>query len=73
MKCRIYINRHTIAANKKHGESEPPIAVRTYKGVEYAQDMVLTGEWRLKYDAPNAICSGATVWLEGKREDVKIC
>lgn len=74
LKTRIYINRHRIAYNKKHPDADPkpPICIRTSKGVEYANAVQLGFDWELKYDPENAICSGATVWLEGTRDGVMI-
>ena len=67
MKARIYVNRHRVARNKKEGRNDPVIAIRTYKGVHYVHEAVLGGgEWTIRQDFKNPICSGATVWLEGE-------
>jgi len=72
MKTRIYVNRHKIASNKKTRAKEPPISIRTYKETRYANQIELNNTWTLKYDPENALCSGATVWLEGEHTDVRI-
>ena len=72
MKARIYINRHKVNKIKKTGKDEPCIAVKTYKGVDYAKQVHLSGLWILKQDFENAHCSGATIWLEGDRNNCVI-
>ena len=72
MKTTIYINRHKVKSNKKYGNDEPCIAIRNYKGVQYAKQVHLTGLWTLKQDFDNPYCSGATIWLEGNYEDCEI-
>ena len=70
--CRIYINKHIIASNKKNGAYDPPITLKTTKGVERVYEVVLHGKWTLGYNPDKPICSGASVWLEGYRENVEI-
>ena len=70
MKARIYINRHRVAANRRHGRDDPCIAVRTYRGVTYARRLELKGAWVLKQEFSKPICPGATIWLEGDTEDI---
>ena len=72
MIARIIVNRHTVAANTKTGLNEPCISVRTSRDVEYAREIELHGTWILKQDFENSPCSGARIWLEGKREDLVI-
>ena len=73
MKATIIVNRRVLARNQKTGEREPAISIRTYKGVEYAKEIQLTGDsWRLIQDDDKPICSGARVWIVGKRENLKI-
>ena len=74
MRAQIYINRHTILANKKAslaGEftDDPAIAVRTYLGVIYCKSVEFPPSSNpvLIQDAKNPICSGATVWIEVER------
>lgn len=80
MKAEIYINRHHIAHNKKLKQENPElsfnelpikpvIAVRTYKGVEYAHAIYID-KGVLVYDPDNARCSGATAWIEAQRKDL---
>lgn len=78
MLARVYINRHKIQANKKASKNsnsiidDPAIAIKTYKGVEYAKEVEFKGKVRLVQDAENAICSGATIWLETDYDNITI-
>lgn len=71
MKATIYINRHVVAANKKHGENNPAISINTYKSVEYAHKIALSNAVLIQdMDAPR--CSGANIWIECDRSDIQI-
>lgn len=70
--CRIIVNRHKVAQNKKHGTDEPCISVRTYNTTEYAKRVRLSGDWELKQNFESPLCSGATIYIEGKRENLEI-
>lgn len=70
MKGKIYINRHKVRANKKTTKQtgivkdEAAIAIRTSKGVNYRKRVELAPGIALIQDAENAICTGATIWIE---------
>ena len=70
MKAQIIVNRHIVNKNKKNGEDKPCISIKTYKGVEYVKEVILHKDWTLKQDFENPPCSGATIWLEGKYENL---
>ncbi|MFB6284517.1 MAG: hypothetical protein ABEK59_11425 [Halobacteria archaeon] len=76
MKATIYINRQILKQNKKQSKAlgeivdRPAIAVRTYKGVEYTKEVDF-GNARLVQDAQNPICSGATIWIESRYEELE--
>ena len=75
MKCRIIINRHKSLFNRKNYgvlPEEPTISLVTSKGREYAYQVELTGRWVLKQDYEKSPCSGAHIWLEGKRKNVRV-
>lgn len=71
-KATIIINRHNVNQNKKHKKNLPCISIRTYNEIEYAYEIKLIGKWTLLQDFENPICSGATIWLEGFRDNVQI-
>ena len=72
MKARVIVNRHIVKQNKKDGEDRPCISIKTYKGTEYAKEVILKDSWILKQDFENPPCSGATIWLEGEYENITI-
>jgi hypothetical protein len=78
MKAKIYINRHIIQANKKASKElgividNPAIVIKTYKETVYAKEVFLAPGVKLIQDAANAICSGATIWIETEFENIQI-
>jgi len=68
---RIHINQHIIRRNKKTGEREPVITVKTYKSNDYASSVEILGTSRLIYSPDKPLSCGATVWIETDAE-VKI-
>ncbi len=70
MKARVYINRHVVAANKKNNQDKPSISINTYKDVTYCKKIEFTKGCTLIQDKDNAICSGATIWMEAEFEDL---
>lgn len=78
MKARVIVNRHKVRDNKKHGRNDPCISIRTYKSIEYAKEIGIQCPhcaetvFKLLQDFENPVCSGATVWLEGERENIII-
>ena len=64
MKARTYINRKIIANNKKTGRNDPPISVRTYKGVKHVHGFELEGPCKIIYSPDKPLSCGATVWIE---------
>lgn len=68
---RIYINKQIIARNRKTGEREPPISVRTYKELKKAHEIQILGEAKVVYSPDKPQGCGAVVWIETEAE-VKI-
>jgi hypothetical protein len=68
---RIHINQHIIKRNKKTGEREPVITVKTYKSNDYASSVEILGTSRVIYSPDKPLPCGATVWIETDAE-VKI-
>ena len=72
-KCRIIANRHIAKSNAKHNVDAPCISIHSQGRVEYAKAIEMMGKWTLEQDfTGHSPCSGARVWLEGVRENVKI-
>lgn len=62
---RIYMDRATIARNKKEGRFDPAICVRTTQGTHRGHDIIIDGLSRvLQMEEPNPLAAGATVWIQ---------
>lgn len=69
MRTVIFVNRNTIAGNKKHGTRNPPIHARDYRGSrrghvaiirdEQGREVARVGNW-----PETPLKCGATVWIE---------
>ncbi len=64
MKKRIHINQHVIRANKKNGEANPPITVKTSKSNHYTYAAEIDGLSRVVYSPDKPLSCGAKVWIE---------
>ena len=64
MKKRIHINQHVIRANKKNGEANPPITVKTSKRNIYADRVEIRGPSNVVYSPDKPLSCGAKVWIE---------
>jgi len=64
MKKRIHINQHVIRANKKNGEANPPITIKSSKDNIYAHSVEIYGVSRVVYSPDKPLSCGARVWIE---------
>lgn len=64
MKTIIHVNRQVIAQNRRNGTNEPPLTVRTYKGVRRAHEVVIRGTSRIVHSPHKPLDCGARVWIE---------
>ena len=69
MKKKIHVNQHRIKSNKKNGEDEPVITVKTYKSNDYAHEVIIYGKdgeeaARVVYRPQKPLSCGARVWIE---------
>lgn len=65
----LHVDRHKIAANRKHGTNEPPLTVKYgSKGFKGRALVIKDAEGnevgRLVYRPDSPIACGATVWME---------
>lgn len=67
---RIHVNQHVIRSNKRHGSSEPPICIRTSKGVQYCSHVRIDGPSELVYSPDKPLSCGARLWIETRAEVV---
>ena len=73
MKTVIHVNQHVIKSNKKHGEVEPVLTVKTYKSNDYAHEAVIKDAYgievaRVIYRPDKPLSCGAHVWIETEHE-----
>jgi len=62
MRTIIHVNQHTIKSNRKHGKSDPPLSLITYKGTKHANEIKITGEITFVYRPDKPLSCGAHVW-----------
>lgn len=65
---RIHINKHKLASNLKHTETDPVITVKTSKDNVYGHRVVIKGESEVLYPIDKTLNCGARVWIETKAE-----
>lgn len=58
MKTIVHVNQHIIRGNLK-GANEPPLSVRTYKGVRHAREVEITGPSKVVYSPDKPLSCGA--------------
>lgn len=68
MKKMIHINQHKIRSNKKTGDREPVITVKTYKNNIYCQEVEILGPCKVVYSPNKPLPCGAKVWIETESE-----
>lgn len=80
MKKIIHIHQNKIRGNIKRGlrDLEPPIIVRTYKGVKYYSSLKIKGDCEVVYRPHDPLSCGARLWIEthgeveGYHNDTKV-
>lgn len=68
MKSRIHVNRHHIAANRKHGANLPPFTVKNYKCNRRGHRVVIHGDSEMVYSPDKPLSCGAVAWIETTAE-----
>lgn len=64
MKKRIHVNQHKIKSNRKTGDREPVLTVKTYKDNTYCHEVLIEGPCRVIYNPDKPLSCGARVWIE---------
>jgi len=62
------VNQHVIKRNRKTGEREPVLTVKTYKSNDYAHEVEIQGPSKILYRPDDPLPCGATVWVESESE-----
>ncbi len=63
MKKYVHVNQHIIKRNRKTGEREPVISVKTYKSNNYSHEVYIDGPCWVRYTPDNPLSCGATVYI----------
>ena len=61
---------HVIRKNKKKGERNPTITVKTYKTNTYAHEVEILGPSKVIYSPDKPLSCGARLWIETHSEVV---
>jgi len=64
VKKRIHVNQHKIKSNRKTGDREPVLTVKTYKDNTYCHEVLIEGPCRVIYSPDKPLSCGARVWIE---------
>lgn len=68
MRKIIHVNQHVIRANARHGKNDPVLTVKTYKGNNYAHEVMIQGPAHILYSPMKPLSCGAKVWIETESE-----
>lgn len=68
MLTRIHVNQHKIKSNKKTGEREPVLTVKTSKSNKYGSEVQVDGPCRVVYRPDAPLSCGAVCWVETESE-----
>ena len=69
---RIHVNQHVIRKNRKTGERNPVLSVKTYKSNTDASEITGDGPFRVVYSPDKPLSCGAHVWIEYEGDVVVI-
>jgi len=64
MKTIIHVNQHVIKRNRKLGETNPVLTVKTYNSNTYANEVEIQGPSRIVYSPDKPLSCGARVWIK---------
>ena len=65
---RIHVNQHVIKRNRKAGENNPVLTVKTYNSNVCAHEVVIRGPSKVVYRPGHPLSCGAEVWVETDAE-----
>lgn len=72
MKTIVHVNQHVIKANRKNGEINPVLTIKTYKSNTYANEIEIKGPSKIVYNPDKPLSCGAHVWIETHADVVVI-
>lgn len=65
---RLHVDKHVIAANAKHGRSDPAITIQTSKGPIKTFEVDIKGPSKFVYRPDKPLSCGARLWIETHAE-----
>lgn len=68
MRTIIHVNQHIIKSNRKLGENQPTLTIKTYKSQQNVHTVKLHGPSRVVYSPNQPLNCGAEVWIETEGE-----
>lgn len=73
MKTIIHVNQHVIKKNRKNGENNPCLTVKTYNSNNYAHQAIIRDSngkevARVVYRPDRPLSCGAHCWIETQNE-----
>jgi hypothetical protein len=77
VKTIIHVNQHVIANNRKTGQADPPLTVKTYKSNQLGSGVVLRDTSgaevaRIVYRPHDPLPCGARLWIETDSSRVEV-
>lgn len=72
MRVILHIDQHVIKRNRKTGEREPPITVKTYNSNRRANEVWINGPCKVVYTPDKPLKCGSHVYLIADSGDVEI-
>ena len=65
---RIHVNQHAIRKNRKTGQGNPVLSVKTSQGNHYGHRVEIAGDSTVVYSPDKPLSCGAHVWVETRAE-----
>jgi len=61
---RIHVNQHIIKANRKDGESNPPLSIIRGGRTTHHMEIEIKGGSKIIYSPQKLLSCGAAIWIE---------
>ena len=61
---RIHVNKHVIAANRKHGRNDPPLSIKVGGENIRTHAVMILGPSAVIHRPDKPLSCGARVWIE---------
>ncbi len=67
---RIHVNQHVLKDNRKTGQTNPVLTIKTSDANHYAREVEILGPSRVVYRPERPLPCGAVCWIETEAEVV---